>query len=99
MLAVHTLPQAGRGIFQKSLNLTRLLQPARQQHCQTCDGSEVPVEAQEQTQANQGGLGTQPLPTAQQSLPPLRALPTAAPSMKKETTLFLLQRLLCYIKM
>lgn len=31
--------KAGRGIFQNSLNLTRLLQADRQQHCQTRDGN------------------------------------------------------------
>lgn len=102
--AVHTLLQAGRVIFQKSLNLTRLVQADRQQQWEL----EVPVEPhtppQEQTiltQTNQHGLGRQSLPTAHsRNLPPPRVLSSSAPSMKKKKQpLFLLQRLLCYIKM
>lgn len=82
----------GRGRFQKSLNLTRLLQADRQTDSSTVKAVMVPGEPQEQSQASQGGLGTA-------GVSPLRALSPSAPSMEKETALSLLQRLLCYIKM
>lgn len=95
VLAVHTLRQAGRQadrvISQKSLNLTRLVQADRQQHCQACNRNWRCQWSHTQNHRSKPRVtgmvwAHSPYPQTSRSLPPLRVLSTSAPSMKKTSS-------------